>query len=261
MKLSLYQIDAFAERPFEGNPAAVVPLDEWLPDETLQAIAEENNLAETAYFVPEGDGYHIRWFTPNKEATLCGHATLAAAYVIFTLLQTQKKEVVFTSLSGKLTVTRNERLLTLNFPVQQPTPCDIPELLAAGLGKSPIKCLKHMDYLAVFDNEEDILAIDPDYMMLSQLDLRGVIITAPSDRYDFVARVFTPKYGIPEDSVTGSAYTQLIPYWSERLEKPNLHAKQVSIRGGELLCELQWDRVLISGYAVKYMEGTIEIGT
>lgn len=250
MKLSLYQIDAFAERVFEGNPAAVVPLDEWLPDETLQAIAGENNLAETAYFVPQGNDYHIRWFAPNKEVALFRHATLAAAYVIFSELQTRQDEVVFNSLSGELTVTKNGRLLTLNFPVQRPASCDMSKLLSAGLGKPPVKCLKHAVYIAVFDSEEDILSVKPDYMLLSQLDLRGVTITAPSDKYDFVVRVFTPKYAIPEDAVTGSAYTQLIPYWSELLGKPKLHAKQVSARGGELFCELQGDRVLISGYAI-----------
>ncbi len=260
MKLPIYQIDAFARRCFEGNPAAVVPLEEWLPDAAMQAIAGENNLAETAFFVREDGGFRIRWFTPTTEVKLCGHATLAAAYVLLNILNYPQDQVSFTSLSGELTVTKTDRLLTLNFPTQCPEECVIPDALSAGLGVSPIQCLKHEDYLAVFETEEEVLAINPNHQALKQLDGRGVIVTAPSSTYDFVARVFAPKFGIPEDSVTGSAYTQLVPYWSERLGTLKLQAKQVSARGGELFCELQGDRVLISGYGVKYLEGTIEIG-
>ena len=259
MELIIYQIDAFAEKSFEGNPAAVVPLNEWLADATMQAIAGENNLAETAFFVPTEKGFHIRWFAPNKEVKLCGHATLASAYVLFTLLGYEADTLSFDSLSGPLSVSKNRNLLTLNFPAQSPGVCESPLELAKGLGKQPIKCFANEDFLAVFESEEDILGIIPDHEWLKQLDLRGVIATAPSKQYDFVVRFFAPKYGIPEDSVTGSAYTQLTPYWAKELGKTELSAKQVSPRGGKVYCELKDDRVLISGSAVKYLEGSIEI--
>lgn len=259
MKLDIYQIDAFAEKQFEGNPAAVVSLDKWLPDAVMQAIAEENNLAETAFFVPSENGYHIRWFTPSKEVKLCGHATLASAYVLFTFLGYKEKVLSFESLSGELLVTKVGDLLTLDFPAQPPEICNTSTRLTEGLGKAPVECLKHDDYIAVFENEEDVLNITPSHEVLKQLDLRGVIVTAPSVEFDFVARFFAPKLGVPEDPVTGSAYTQLMPYWSDRLGKSQLLAKQVSSRGGKLLCELNGDRVLISGKAVTYMMGSIEI--
>ena len=261
MKYTIYQIDAFAEQPFEGNPAAVVPLDEWLPDATMQAVAEENNLSETAFFVPANDSFHIRWFTPNKEVKLCGHATLAAAYVLFNILGYKQGVLSFDSLSGPLSVSKNDDILTLNFPAQPPEGCDIPPLLSKGLGHPPKECLSHDDFLAVFENEEVVLGIVPDHQWLKQLDLRGVIATAPSAEVDFVARFFAPKCGIPEDPVTGSAYTQLVPYWSNKLGRSKLNAKQISPRGGKLFCELQDNRVLISGSAVKYLEGEIEIKT
>lgn len=261
MKLDIYQIDAFAEKQFEGNPAAVVPLDEWLPDSVMQAIAEENNLAETAFFVPLEKGYHIRWFTPIKEVNLCGHATLASAYVLFNILGYKENVLSFESLSGVLRVSKEGNLLTLDFPVQPPQVCSTPAQLTAGLGRAPLECLKHDDYIAVFDSEEDVLNLTLDHAALMQLDLRGVIATAPSLNYDFIARFFAPKFGIPEDSVTGSAYTQLTPYWSARLGKSKFKAKQVSSRGGKLLCELSGNRVLISGSAVTYMVGSIEIKT
>ncbi len=259
MKLDIYQIDAFAEKQFEGNPAAVVPLNEWLPDSVMQAIAEENNLAETAFFVPSITGYHIRWFTPNKEVRLCGHATLASAYVLFNILDYEEKVISFESLSGVLLVSKNGDVLTLDFPAQPPEVCSTPPLLSTGLGKVPLKCLKHDDYVAVFENETDVLSITPNHESLKQLDLRGVIATAPSSEFDFIVRFFAPKFGIPEDPVTGSAYTQLIPYWSNRLRKPKLRAKQVSSRGGKVLCEQKGNRVFISGSAVAYMKGSIEI--
>jgi len=257
--LAIYQIDAFAEKPFEGNPAAIVPLDEWLPDATMQAIAEENNLSETAFFVPANDGFHIRWFTPNKEVELCGHATLASAYVLFNLLDYPQEVVSFDSLSGSISVSQNGELLTLNFPAQVAKACAVPPMLSKGLGKVPEYCFYHDDYLVVFESEQDVLDVSPDHPCLRQLDLRGVIITAPSDEFDFVARFFAPKYGIPEDPVTGSAYTQLMPYWANRLGRQKLNAKQVSPRGGKVTCELQDERVLISGNAVKYMQGSIDI--
>lgn len=261
MELTIYQIDAFAEKPFEGNPAAVVPLKGWLADTTMQAIAEENNLAETAFFVPTNKGFHIRWFTPNKEVRLCGHATLASAFVLFNILDNKSDVVLFDSLSGPLSVSKRDDLLTLDFPAQPALACELPSALSKGLGKSPVKCFASDDFLAVFENEEDIASITPSHEHLKQLDLRGVIATAPSEEYDFVVRFFAPKYGIPEDSVTGSAYTQLMPYWATELGKSELRARQISPRGGNVYCELREDRVLISGRAVKYMEGRIEIKT
>jgi len=259
MKLPIYQIDAFANQSFEGNPAAVISLDSWLDDRVLQSIAQENNLAETAFIVKEGLEFNIRWFTPSKEVRLCGHATLAAAYVLFELLGQRGNVVEFNSLSGKLSVTKYGSLLTLNFPAQIPVNCEIPDNLIKGLGKKPIACLKNEDYIAIYETEADIAEIIPDHSYLKCLDLRGVIITSISNDYDFVVRFFAPKYDIPEDSVTGSAYTQLTPYWSSKLLKNEFNVKQISQRGGELFCEWVGDRVLISGKAVKYLEGEIEI--
>ncbi len=259
MKLALYQVDAFAEKQFEGNPAAVVPLAEWLPDSTMQSIAAENNLAETAFFAPSDNGFHIRWFTPIKEVELCGHATLASAHILFNSLDYKEDTVIFQSLSGELRVSKSGHFLTLDFPSQPPESCSTPKALVTGLGISPIECLRHDDYLAVFEKEDDVLSINANHEALKQLDFRGVIATAPSSEFDFIVRFFAPKFGILEDSVTGSAYTQLMPYWSDKLHKPKLYAKQVSERGGKLVCELHEDRVLISGCAVTYMEGTIDI--
>ena len=259
MKLSIYQVDAFAEKSFEGNPAAVVPLEAWLPDATMQAIAEENNLAETAFYIPTESGFHIRWFTPVKEVKLCGHATLATAFVLFDLLGYSGPVIEFQSLSGRLSVKKQGDLLQLNFPAQKMEPCETPAELIKGLGESPLECFCHEDYMAVFEREETVLGIRPDQAVLEQLDLRGVIITAPSSTYDFVVRFFAPKSGIPEDSVTGSAFTKLVPYWAERLGKNSFRAKQVSARGGKVFCELQDDRVLIAGSAIKYLVGDIEI--
>ncbi|MDH5613229.1 MAG: PhzF family phenazine biosynthesis protein [Gammaproteobacteria bacterium] len=259
MKLPIYQIDAFAEKTFEGNPAAVIPLHQWLDDDVMQAIAAENNLAETAFFVPVNDGFHIRWFTPDKEVKLCGHATLASAFVLFNLLAFDEETIKFDSLSGPLFVTQNGHFLTLDFPSQVPQPCDLPEDLVKGLGKRPVECLSNEDFILVFENDSDVASIIPNHEHLKKVALRGVIVTAPSKDYDFVARVFAPKYGIAEDPVTGSAYTQLMPYWSKRLGMSKLKARQISLRGGNVFCELKTDRVLISGSAVKYLEGMIEI--
>ncbi len=261
MEITLYQIDAFATKPFEGNPAAVCQLNEWLPDEVMQSIAEENNLSETAFFVPIENGFHIRWFTPTSEVDLCGHATLAAAYVIFNILDYDKNTIEFHSKSGILSVSIEKEWLVMNFPSQPPLPCEIPEEIINAFAKEPVECLKSEDYIVVFDNEEEVLSADPNFEEIKKLDLRGVIITSKSKKYDFVVRFFAPKYGINEDPVTGSAYTQLMPYWSERLGSTKLHAKQVSSRGGELFCELQENRVKIAGKAVKYLEGKIEIQT
>ncbi|MCP4687473.1 MAG: PhzF family phenazine biosynthesis protein [Desulfobacterales bacterium] len=260
MEISLYQIDACASKLFEGNPAAVCPLEEWPSDEIMQSIAAENNLSETAFFIPRGDGFHIRWFTPVSEVDLCGHATLASAYVLFDILGYKGDKVAFDSRSGTLTVTRDNDRLVMDFPAQPPVSCDIPREILQAFNITPVECLKSEDYLVVFERESDVESAGPDFDRLQKLDLRGVIITAKSSRHDFVARFFAPKYGVPEDPVTGSAYTQLAPYWASQTGKKRFNAKQVSSRGGELTCEIVGDRVLISGKAVKYLEGKIEIG-
>ena len=259
MELTLYQIDAFADRPFEGNPAAVCPLDEWLGDDLMQAIAAENNLSETAFFTETKEGYHIRWFTPVTEVDLCGHATLASAYVVFNLLKCPKDQITFTSRSGRLTVTQKGEWLEMDLPTQTPLPCETPQQILDAFDVTPAACLKAEDYIVVFDDETSVLNADPNFSLLSQLDLRGVAITAQSDRYDFVTRFFAPKYGINEDPVTGSTFTQLIPYWAERLGKTAFAAKQVSKRGGEVNGTFAEERVIISGKAAKYMVGKIEI--
>ncbi len=261
MEISLYQIDAFASKLFEGNPAAVCPLDEWLPDEIMQSMAQENNLSETAFFVPKDNGFHIRWFTPTSEVDLCGHATLASAYVLFNLLGYEKDKIEFDSRSGMLAVAKNNEWLIMDFPAQPPVSCDIPKEIIKAFDTVPIECLKSEDYIVVFKRETDIKLAQPDFEQLKKLDLRGVIITAKSSRYDFIARFFAPKFGVPEDPVTGSAYTQLAPYWASRIGPKRFNVKQVSSRGGELSCEMVDDRVFISGKAIKYLEGKIKIKT
>lgn len=259
MQLSIYQINAFANKVFEGNPAAVCPLENWLPDELMQSIAAENNLAETVFFVPTDIGYHIRWFTPIREVDLCGHATLASAFVLFSILGYKKSKIIFTSKSGELIVNNNGQWLEMDFPAQPAKSCEIPKLIIKAFKTPIVECLKSQDYIVIFTNESEVFNAKPDMSVLSQLDLRGVIITATGKNYDFVNRVFAPKYGINEDPVTGSAFTQLIPYWSEKLNKKELTAKQISTRGGEVNCIYLGNRVKISGKAVKYMVGSIEI--
>lgn len=257
MKIKQYQVDAFATRTFEGNPAAVCLLEAWLDDGLLQAIAEENNLSETAFFVPSEKGYKLRWFTPVKEVDLCGHATLAAAHVIFETLGYAKQVITFETRSGDLFVERKGKRLEMDFPASPPTPRELPAILAEGLGQRPIEILAADDYMAVFDDEAAIRAITPNQALLSQLDLRGVIVTAPGLDVDFVSRFFAPKFGIPEDPVTGSAHCALAPYWANRLGKNILTAKQLSRRGGDLICEVKANRVTLSGYAVTFMEAEI----
>ncbi len=259
MKIRQYQVDAFASRVFEGNPAAVCPLDDWLEDSILQAIAEENNLSETAFFVRSAKGYELRWFTPVREVDLCGHATLATAHVIFEELGHTGTDITFETRSGELFVRKDKGLLQMDFPAHPSKPCETIELLAEGLVRQPVEMLEADDYLAIFEREEDILAIKPDHALLSRLGLRGVIVTAPGKDVDFVSRFFAPKYGIPEDPVTGSAHCTLTPYWAARLGKTNLTARQLSRRGGRLTCELREGRVLISGSAVTFMKGEISV--
>lgn len=257
MKIPLYQVDAFASRPFEGNPAAVCPLESWLPDELMQAIAAENNLSETAFFVPGGDGYGIRWFTPEVEVELCGHATLASASIVFNELGFAGNTVVFDSRSGPLPVSRDGNRLTLDFPAQSPAPCSTPAEVEAAFAARPRECLQASDLVVVFDNPDEVRHARPDIGMLARVSSRGIIITAADEEYDFIARFFAPAVGIPEDPVTGSAYTELVPFWASRTGKTRFRARQVSQRGGNLTCELAADRVRITGTAVKTVEGTL----
>lgn len=260
MKIPLYQVDAFTSRPFCGNPAAVCPLPCWLPDATLQAIASENNLAETAYYVPNAHGYELRWFTPTVEVDLCGHATLAAAYVIWEIRrESSAARLRFQSRSGELIVDRESDRLMLDFPSRPAVECAVDPGVAAGLGAPPTLILGARDYLCVFESEQDVRALMPDMARLAAIDRFAVIATAPGRDCDFVSRFFAPAQGIPEDPVTGSAHCTLIPYWSRRLGKKALFARQASRRGGELWCEDRGDRVRIGGNAVKFLEGAIEV--
>jgi PhzF family phenazine biosynthesis protein len=253
--LPIYQVDAFTNKLFGGNPAAVCPLQEWLPDEIMQNLATENNLSETAFFVKENDGYHIRWFTPEYEIDLCGHATLASAHVIFTQLDHGADTINFTCKSGKLEVKKKNDLIELNFPSRMPEPCDAPEDLLKGINLKPNKVLKSRDYFLVFDSEEDIKNITPNYAHLNKLDVVGVIVTAPGKEVDFVSRFFVPNSVIGEDPATGSAHCNLIPYWAKQLTKNKLTATQLSSRRAKFICENKGDRVLMAGNAVLYLKG------
>ena len=267
MKTPIYQVDAFASAVFNGNPAAVCPLERWLPEATMQAIAAENNLAETAFFVRRDGGasatpgpdYDLRWFTPAVEMDLCGHATLASAFVVFTVLEPARDAVTFHSRSGPLTVRRAGELLVMDFPSRAPARCDAPAGLATALGAEPREVWKSRDLMAVFAREENVRALAPSFDRILALGVHGVIVTAPGDEVDFVSRFFAPLVGVPEDPVTGSAHCTLVPYWAKRLGRNKLRAHQVSTRGGELHCEDRGERVTIAGRAVKYLEGTIEV--
>lgn len=259
MKIPVFQIDTFTNRLFAGNPAAVCPLGRWLTDAKLGAIAAENNLSETAFFVERQGHYELRWFTPTVEVDLCGHATLAAAFVIFGRLAPHREVAVFETRSGRLSVRRNGgRYLALDFPRIEARPCGTSRELTDALGKRPRRVLATKEnYMAVFDSEEDIATITPDMDKVAGLTRNGVIITSTGKDADFVSRYFAPAIGIPEDPVTGSSHCTLIPYWSQRLARAQLHALQLSKRGGELICEDRGERVVFSGQAVEYMEGTI----
>lgn len=260
MKIPYYQVDAFTGSVFSGNPAGVCLLDDWLEDAILQSIAAENNLSETAFLVKAGEAYNLKWFTPEIEVDLCGHATLASAFVVFERVEPSIGRVSFNSKSGLLTVVRADDLLAMDFPARRAEPCQTPEPLTKALGWRPVETRASVrDCLAVFDTEEQIRELEPDMKELRKLDYMGIIVTAPGGRSDFVSRFFAPSAGVPEDPVTGSAHSTLIPYWSERLKKSVLHAFQVSRRGGELFCEDRGDRVQIAGKAVMYLEGTIVI--
>ena len=259
MQIPLYQVDAFASRPFTGNPAAVCPLENWLPDDLLQAIALENNLSETAFFVRKADRFGLRWFTPMAEVDLCGHATLASAHVILNELGTSGNRVTFDTKSGEMVVTRDGDLLVLDFPARPPSECPVDGKLVKALGAEPESILGARDYLVIYKTEQQIRALQPDMATLSQVDRFAVIVTAPGDRADFVSRFFAPSKGIPEDPATGSSHCTLIPYWSRRLGKKKLYAEQLSTRGGELWCEDLGERVKIAGKVAKYLKGTIEL--
>jgi predicted PhzF superfamily epimerase YddE/YHI9 len=266
MKLPLYWVDAFTDKPFHGNPAAVVPLAAWPEAALMQKIAFENGLAETAFFVRTGpDRFHLRWFTPELEMDLCGHATLASAFVVFNHLGQSGDRITFDSQSGPLTVTRrSDGLLELDFPARPPTgltDAQLPPTLLPGLrGARPQWIGKARDYFCVYPTFGDVLALKPDFPLLNQIDVLGIIVTAPGDRgVDFVSRFFAPNAGIPEDPVTGSSHCTLIPYWAQRLGQTRLRAKQVSPRGGDLWCELAGDRVRIGGRAVLYLQGDIHV--
>ncbi len=257
MNISCFIVDAFASEVFRGNPAAVCLLEKWLPDDTLQNIAAENNLSETAFIVPRGNEFDLRWFTPAVEMDLCGHATLAAAFVLFAEQKLSGGKICFHSRSGILTVARNDEILTLDFPSRPPQPRAMPEALVRGLGRQPKQVFKSRDYLAVFDSVEEVCALKPDFAALKTLDCLGIIATAKGDDCDFVSRFFAPAAGVDEDPVTGSAHCTLIPFWAGQLRKNKMFARQVSKRGGELFCELAENRVRIGGKAVLYLRGEI----
>jgi len=257
MKLDLYQIDAFTDDVFGGNPACVVPLTTWLPDEMLFNIAKENAVPETAFFIINGNKVHLRWFTPDVEMDLCGHATLASAYVLKEFLDYSKDTIVFESLSGDLTVSVDNGMYTLDFPSRMPMEAELPQIIKDALNIQAKQVLKARDYVLVYETEADIQKINIDRQIFDQINLDpgGVIVTAQGDDCDFVSRFFTPQASILEDPVTGSAHCSLTPYWSEKLNKKEMNAKQISERGGQLICVDKGDRVWISGRAKTYSVG------
>lgn len=261
MKLDIYQVDAFAEKVFKGNPAAVIPLEDWIDEKLMQQIAMENNLSETAYVVKTDDGYHIRWFTPEYEIDLCGHATLASSYVIKNFLEPHLTEIhLSTQKAGLLKTYVKDGMYTLDFPSRMPVPCDVPEGLLKSVGvTAAVEVLRSRDYFIVLPDEEAVQNAEPDYTIMKELDTIGVIITAKGRSADAVSRCFYPGAGIPEDPVTGSAHCNIVPYWSQKLKKDHLFCKQLSARGGDLWCELRDDRVLMSGKCVLYMKGEIDL--
>ena len=271
MKLTIYQVDAFTDKLFGGNPAAVIPLHKWLDAQLMQQIALENNLSETVFIVPSGNtdaDYDIRWFTPEVEINLCGHATLASAYVLYNILNFNKPEIRFNSMSGILKVSKEDDLVCMDFPSWKPERLDIyPDELSAILNYEEfVAVYKHRDILVEFMNEDAVKNCSPDFSLMKK-HIDKMIITAPAnkrslgaaDPVDFVSRFFAPGAGIDEDPVTGSAHSQLIPFWAEKLNKNNLHALQLSKRGGELWCEQKGDRVIMKGKAVFYMKGEIHL--
>lgn len=261
MKLPIYQVDAFTDRLFAGNPAAVCLLEQWLPNEQMLKIAQENNLAETAFCLQQEDTFFIKWFTPEIEMDLCGHATLATAHVLFQYYHSELDVLRFQSNSGELTVRREGAFYQLDFPSRDPKPAVLPDVILKGIGLVPQEVLKARDYVLVYDTQEQIESIQPDVALLNtiNIDPGGIIVTAPGKEVDFVSRFFTPQASIFEDPVTGSAHCSLIPFWSKRLEKTTLIAHQISSRGGVLQVEDKGERVGIGGKAITYLKGTIVI--
>lgn len=260
MLIPFYQIDAFTDKLFGGNPAGVCPLEQWLPDEVMQKIAMENNVSETAFFIKKGDGFHIRWFTPKVEVNLCGHATLASAHVIFSDCGFKCDELTFESRSGILNVRKEGDLLVLDFPANRPQRTGLPESFVQALNITPIQCYRGKeDYLLLYKSQREIESLIPDFRKLEKVDARAVIVTAPGEKVDFVSRFFGPRVGVDEDPVTGSAHTVLIPFWAEKLGKNEMKALQLSRRGGTLFCRLRDDRVDIGGKAVTFLKGEISL--
>ncbi len=260
MRLPIYQVDAFAERLFDGNPAAVVPLESWLPDATMLAVAAENNLAETAFFVPDRDGYALRWFTPKIEVPLCGHATLASAFVILTLLDPGRSRVRFATKSGDLHVSRAGELFALDFPSRGLVPTDDTVAVGKALGAEPVSVQLSVDrYMALYEDAATVRALNPDLRALAAIGGGRAIATAPGTDCDFVSRYFAPGAGIDEDPVTGSSHCTLVPYWAARLGKAKLLARQIGPRGGTLHCEHAGERTIMAGGAKLYLEGTIHV--
>ncbi|MBD1584786.1 PhzF family phenazine biosynthesis protein [Pseudoalteromonas sp. S16_S37] len=262
MKLPIYQVDAFANKLFEGNPAAVIPLESWLEDEVLQSIAQENNLSETAFIVKADIGYELRWFTPKDEVDLCGHATLATAHVLYEHLDYEDESISFHTRSGILQVSRTAQGYSMDFPASVLEEIPAPLALVGGLKNvEPVQVLAAFDYVVVLDNEAQVRALEPDLNAWRKLDRRGVVVTAKGDKVDFVSRCFFPKLNVDEDPVTGSAHCELAPYWSKRLDKVQLCAAQISQRSGTILCEVKNERVVLIGSAVDYMQGEINYKT
>jgi PhzF family phenazine biosynthesis protein len=265
MKLSLYQVDAFTNRLFGGNPAAVIPLTEWIDDQLMQQLAVENNLSETVFFVPAPAGadydYHIRWFTPAAEINLCGHATLASAFVLYNVLGYTQPGIRFHCKSGLLTITRKDDLISMDFPSWKPSPAvEYPAELVTAVGYLPfVQVSKYRDFLIELESEEAVRNCQPDFTLLKKLGEKVIITARGSNGVDFVSRFFAPIVGVDEDPVTGSAHSQLIPYWAEKLGKTTLRAQQLSKRGGDLYCEAKGDRVTIAGQCVFFMKGEIEL--
>jgi PhzF family phenazine biosynthesis protein len=254
----LYQVDAFAEKPFAGNPAAVVVLDKWLETQVMQNIAMENNLSETAFLVKQDEVYLVRYFTPTIEVDLCGHATLASGFVLFNFFGEEKTITFRTTKKGDMYVSRKDDLVVLDFPTDDFSSTEIPELIVDALGEKPIEAYWGLnDLMLVYENEQQIQNMVPNFYLLGNVKSRGVCVTAPSKEVDFVSRFFAPQSGINEDPVTGSAHTTLIPYWANRLGKTTMIARQLSKRGGTIYCELVGDRVKIGGKAIHYLSGTI----
>jgi predicted PhzF superfamily epimerase YddE/YHI9 len=260
MKARIFQVDAFARRPFEGNPASIVVLERWIPDDVLQSIAVENNQSETAYLVPHGEEYELRWFTTVTEVDLCGHATLGAGYVVMQHLQPERRDVSFFSRAGRLGVSQVGANLFLDFPSRPASPIAVPDVLLEGMVRRPLEVLAaHRDWVCLYASEQEVRELVPRLRPLKTLERPGVIATAPGSTCDFVSRFFAPALGVDEDPVTGSAFCTLAPFWAHRLGKDRMHARQVSRRGGEVLCEDRGERVSVGGQVVPYLEGTLTL--